>query len=162
MPRLPTLLFLTALLACGLADGVFAQAPGYRGPSARQLQAEYRAEVIGKVNDALLAWSASWSGDNLEELADLYREDATVIEDGGVPIRGPDAIREWLAAHLATDGYAQLHLQDFDARGGMAMAHSTFRINAADESTADTGNVITVFIQDGSRWRIRSQLFMRD
>ena len=157
MPRLPTLLFLTALLASGLADGVLAQAPGYRGPSAKQLQAEYRAEVIGKVNDALLAWSASWSRDDLEGVAD-----ATVIEDGGVPIRGPDAIREWLAARLATDGHAQLHLQDFDARGGMAMAHSTFRITAADESTADTGNVVTVFIQDGSRWRIRSQLFMRE
>jgi uncharacterized protein (TIGR02246 family) len=162
MPRFPTLLFLTALLASGLADGVLAQAPGYRGPSAKQLQAEYRAEVIGKVNDALLAWSASWSRDDLEGVADLYREDANIIEGGGAPIRGPDAIREWLAARLETDGHAQLHLQDFDARGGMAMAHSTFRISAADESTADTGNVVTVFIQDGSRWRIRSQLFMRE
>lgn len=151
-----------ALLALGLPATGAAQAPGYKGPDARQLRAQYLAEVIGQMNGIIEDWTGAWSADDLDALADLYVEDAVLIPPGGEPLRGWPAIRGWFAARLPEDEGVAAFLQDFDAAGGMAMGESNYRIERLASSGGGdlTGRLVTVLVQRGNRWRIRTQVFV--
>lgn len=138
-----------------------AQAPGYRGPSAGQLRAEYRAEVLVQVNRAMTEWGTAWDGDDVDALATLYLEDAVVFPAGGDPIRGREAIRAWLRETLPAHGSVEEFLQDFEVSGGMAMAYSRYRIQLPGEGRVGevSGELITIHLQRGRSWKIRSQVF---
>jgi ketosteroid isomerase-like protein len=136
------------------------QAPGYNGPDARQIRAEYRATVIGEINEALDDWSTAWSEDDLETLGEMYTDEAVVFPPVGPPIRGPQAVDEWLRGVLPTHGTAEAFLQDFEAAGNMAAVQTNYRIYVSDGPTSEvSGTLFTVFLQQGRSWRIRSQVF---
>jgi len=161
----PRRLLLTGVLAgvLVLPGAAFAQVPGYKGGDARQLLAEYRAEILGQLNQAMETWGRAWSEDDVEGLVDLYAEDATVFVHGKDPIRGQDAIRAHFGETLPTLGAADAFLLDFDASGGMAMAHSNYTIEVQSgpgRGTRLAGPMITVYVQRGRAWRIRSQAFL--
>lgn len=150
-----------ALAALAAASPLLAQAPGYRGPDARQIRAEYRAEVISHVNDALHLWAEAWTADDVETLTGLYLEEALLLVPGEAPVQGAAGIQSWLRESLPRHGRGELHLQDFDAAGGMAMAYSTYRIQEEGGGERQ-GKVISVFLLQGNRWRIRSQMFQEE
>lgn len=140
-----------------------AQAPGYQGPDARQIRAEYRAEMIWEMNAVVDAWAKAWGRKDLDALADLYTEEAVIFDADGRAARGHAAVRDWLGERLPAWNAAEAYLQDFEASGGMAMAHSTYRIEVdrATRSAGEiTGDMITVFLLRGGDWRIRSQVFL--
>lgn len=165
MSRLPSLLVLLPVLAlAALPSRAAAQAPGYKGPDARQLRAEYRAEVVWQMNQLMADWAEAWGKDDVDALARLYTDEAVVFPaEGGEPIRGSEAIRAWIAGAVAGQGNAEAYLQDFEASGGMAMAQSTYRIRLTGGGSTRgeaTGQMITILLLQGNRWRIRSQIFL--
>lgn len=158
LQRPPIVPWLTALLL--LPAAAAGQAPGYSGPDARQLRAEFRAEMLGQVHEVLGHWGTVWSRDELEELADMYAEDAVVFPPRGDPVRGREAIRSWLASVLPDHHGADAFLQDFAASGQMAAVQTTYRIALGNGTGRElTGVMFIVFLQQGRTWRIRSQVF---
>lgn len=155
--------FVACLLPCLLAvvpaSGA-AQAPGYRGPDARQIRAEYRAQVITEINEVLDRWSTAWSQDDVTALEEIYLEEAVVFPPRGPSVQGPEAIRGWLEGLLPTHGVAEAFLQDFEAAGSMAAVQTNYRIGVSDGPVDEvSGTLFTVFLQQGRSWRIRSQVF---
>ena len=148
----------SALLLLPVAGA--AQAPGYRGPDARQLRAEYRAEIIGQVGDALDEWGTAWAEDDLEALAEIYMEEAVVFPPDGDFHRGREAVMGWLREVLPSLGTADAYLQDLEASGGLAAVQTNYRIQGDGGSEPElTGTLFTLFVQQGRHWRIRSQVF---
>lgn len=149
-----------ALLLLAPAATLAAQAPGYQGPDARQLRAEFRAQVIGEINEALDIWSTAWTADDVDGLMDMYTDQAVVFPPAGEAIQGPEAVREWLEATLPAQGRAEAFLQDFEAAGNMAAVQTNYRIEVPDAPSGEaSGTLFTVFLQQGRSWRIRSQVF---
>ena len=142
---------------------VAAQAPGYPQLDPRAVRAEYTAEVLERVNDLLLVWGESWAGDQVDELADLYWEDAIIIPPGRTPIRGREAIREYFTEVLPEHGHIEAFMLDFDASGGMAQVFGNFMLgiqHGEEAGVQKTGPLITVYMMRGRTWRIRSQVFV--
>lgn len=158
----PAALVLSALFA---AAPVTAQAPGYPQIDPRSVRAEYAAEVLDRINDLLQDWGDSWATDQVDALAELYWEDAMLIPPGGgtVPIRGRDGIREYFAGVLPEHGHIEAFMLDFDASGGMAQVFGNFMLGIQQGEEAGvqkTGPLITVYMQRGRTWKIRSQVFI--
>lgn len=158
-PRFSPLLLLLSFHTV-LPASVQAQAPGYNGPDARQIRAEYRAQVIGEINEVLDDWTTAWSSDDLATLGEMYTDEAVVFPPTGPPLSGPEAIRGWLGDVLPGQGTAEAFLQDFEAAGSMAAVQSNYRIYVSDGPASEvSGTLFTVFLQQGRSWRIRSQVF---
>lgn len=128
-----------------------------------QRRMEYRAEILGELNELLSEWRDAWVADRPAELAELYTEDAVVSPpDGTAMARGRAAVEEFLETLLPTAGGIETNLADFDVGDGLAYAMGQFSFPVAREGGRPLrleGKFVTVFRQDGRRWRIRSQLF---
>lgn len=148
-----------ALLLAALAwpSGATAQAPGYLQVDTRSIMAEYHAEVIEQVNRVMGRWGAAWGRDEVEGVADLYWENAVLIPMGGTPLRGQDAIRGYLAETLPATGRVEAFMLDFDASGGMAVVYGNYMLE--EGGTQRSGPLLTVYMQRGRTWKIRSQVF---
>lgn len=126
---------------------------------------EYRAEMLGELNELMSDWRAAWSGDQLDEIAELYTDDAVVSPPGETPTaRGRDAVAAFLAELLAGAGGIETNLADFDVGESLAYAMGQFSYPVTAASGVRVagrveGKFVTVFRQEGSHWRIRSQLF---
>jgi ketosteroid isomerase-like protein len=156
--RSPSLLALAPVaLSCAAPFAAAAQAPGYEQIDTRSIMAEYHAEVIEQVNRVMGRWGAAWGRDDVDGVVDLYWDNAVLIPPGGVPLRGLEAIREHLTRTLPTTGRMEAFMLDFDASGGMAVVYGNYMLE--DGGTQRTGPLITVYLQRGRTWKIRSQVF---
>lgn len=128
-----------------------------------QRRMEYRAEMLTELNETMSDWRTAWAGDDVAQIAELYTEDAVVSPPGETPTaRGRDAIGEFLADLLTRAGGVETNLADFDVGESLAYAMGQFSFPVADGGGRVQGKFITVFRHEGSRWRIRSQLFEID
>jgi ketosteroid isomerase-like protein len=156
--RSPSLLtFALVALSWAAPSAAAAQAPGYPQIDTRSIMAEYHAEVIEHVNRVMGEWGAAWGRDDLDGVVGLYWDNAVLIPPGGAPLRGLDAIREHLTRTLPTTGRMEAFMLDFDASGGMAVVFGNYMLE--DGGTQRTGPLITVYLQRGRTWKIRSQVF---
>lgn len=151
---------LAALLVAALAgpSGATAQAPGYPPVDTRSILAAYHAEVIEQVNRVMGRWGTAWERDEVDRVADLYWENAVLIPLGGTPKRGQDAIRDYLAEALPATGRVEAFMLDFDASGGMAVVYGNYMLEV-DGGAQRSGPLVTVYLQRGRTWKIRSQVF---
>lgn len=149
-----TSLTLTLVLAAAPAA---AQVPGYQQLDTRQIMAEYHAEVLTGVNQVMDRWGRAWERDDVEEVLDLYWDNATLIPPTGPPLRGQDAIRGYLEASFPGQGAVEAFMLDFDASGGMAVVSGNYTLQAGGSQS--TGSLTTVYLQRGRTWRIRAQVF---
>ena len=142
----------------------FPGVPGSDGMSAAANRAEYYADVLMHTNEILSRWREAWAADALDDLLELYTEDATFIFTDDAVVRGREAIREKLASLLQETGEVQAAYSDFDASGRMGfisgMMH--FQMQDARSTRTVTGIHLTVLIRRGRDWRIRTQLFRLD
>lgn len=156
-------LLIGALAALLVAAPLRAQAPGYPQIDPRSVRAEYTAEVLERINDLQLEWGESWAGDRVDDLADLYWEDAIVIPPGRLPLRGREAIRAYFDEVLPEHGHIEAFMLDFDASGGMAQVFGNFMLgiqHGEEAGVQKTGPLVTVYMMRGRTWRIRSQVFV--
>jgi len=141
-----------------VASPVRAQAPGYDQIDTRRLLAEYHAEVIAQINRVMARWGEAWERDDLDRLADLYWDEAVVIPPGEAPVRGLAEVREWMQRALAETTRIEAFMLDFDASGGMAVVYGNYLLDGQD-GRRRSGPLVTVYLQRGRTWRIRSQVF---
>ena len=152
-----------ALCALMTTAPLAAQAPGYPQLDPRSVRAEYLAEALERVNELQQRWGESWAEDRIDELAELYWEDAMLIPPGGIPIRGREAIRAYFGEVLPDHGHIEAFMLDFDASGGMAQVFGNYLLGLHGGDGAGTqksGPLITVYMLRGRSWRIRSQVFV--
>ena len=142
----------------------FPGVPGGDGYSAAANRAEFYADVLLHTNELLTQWRQAWADDKLDEVLDLYTEDATFIFTDDPPVRGREAIREKLVSLLQQTGEVQAAYSDFDASGRMGLVSGlmTFQMQDANSLETVTGIHLTVLIRRGRDWKIRSQLFRLD
>lgn len=151
-----------SVLAAGLLAGLFAmplaaQAPGYQQLDTRQIMAAYHAEVIEGVNKVMSRWGSAWEDDDVDEVADLYWENASLIPPDEPPLRGRDAIRGYLARTVPGQGRMEAFMLDFDASGGMAVVSGNYAVEVG--GVQERGSLTTVYLQRGRTWKIRAQVF---
>jgi len=153
-----------ALLATALLPAALqAQAPGYQQLDPRSVRAEYTAEVLDRVNDLHGEWSEAWSTDQLDELMELYWEEAVLIPHDRPPLRGQDQIREYLAEVLPNHGQVEGFMLDFDASGGMATIFGNYMVQmqaGPEAGSSKQGPLVTVYMRRGRTWKVRTQVFI--
>ncbi len=161
MRSLSAALLLLPFAAAGLPQNALGQAPGYTQIDTRTIFAEYHAEVISDLNDLMAKWGTAWANDNLDDLTNLYWENAVMVPpQGGVPARGQEAIKSWLGEHLPEYGGMEAFMLDFDASGGMAVIYGNYLLQQpGNAATLASGPMVTVYLLRGKRWKIRSQIF---
>lgn len=157
-----------ALVAAGLLlnaawQPVEAQAPGYPPIDPRSVRAEYRAEVLERINENLARWGDAWASDRVDDLVDLYWEDALLIPPNASLVRGREALRGYFESVLPAHGHIEAFMLDFDAAGGMSQVFGNYMLGiqrGEGAGTQHSGPMLTVYMLRGRTWRIRSQIFM--
>jgi uncharacterized protein (TIGR02246 family) len=160
MSRPRSVLPLLALAGCAYVAGarpLAAQAPGYPSVDTRGIYAEYHAEVLEQLNKLMADWARAWKNDRAEDVADLYWENAVLIEPDQPPLRGRDAIRAYLEGALPLRGEIEAFMLDFDASGGMAVVYGNYQLT--ENGSQRAGPLVTVYLLKGRSWKIRSQVF---
>lgn len=137
---------------------VEAQAPGYPQIPIGQVRAEYVAEVIVQINAVLAEWGAYWGDDDVDELVDMYWEDALFIAPDGELRRGREELRAYFTGALPSMGDVEAFMLDFDASGGMSQVFGNYMLEV--EGVPTSGPMLTVYVRRGRDWKIRSQVFM--
>ena len=148
---------MSALFVLGAKD-LGAQAPGYPSVPIGEMRAEYVAYVITEINDVLAEWGGHWGEDRIEDLVDMYWDDALFIAPDGTLRRGRDELRTYFTEALPRMGGIEAFMLDFDASGGMSQVFGNYMLTV--EGVGTSGPMLTVYVQRGRGWRIRSQVFM--
>lgn len=143
------------LLSFGQAS---AQAPGYPPVDTRGIMAEYHAEVLDQINKVMDKWGKAWASDDVDDVVDLYWDNAEIITPDASAIRGRDEIRAYLETVLPEQGQMEAFMLDFDASGGMAMIYGNYQVT--QDGTEQRGPIVTVYSSRGRTWKIRSQVFV--
>lgn len=158
---LPTVVAVALVLF--VATGASAQTPGYQQIDIGSIRAEYVSEVLDRINDLLADWGGAWGGDEVDELSELYWEDALLIPPGGQLLRGREEIRDYFTTALGDHADIEAFMLDFDASGGMSQVFGNYMLGFASgdgAGTTESGTLITVYMLRGRNWKIRSQVFM--
>lgn len=139
--------------------------PGDRAVQNHMHQMQHRAEIVQQLNQLLSDWRVAWSDDQLEEILELYTEDAVISPPGtSATALGRDEVASALTRLLADAGGMETRLTDLDIGDRLAytMGWFSYPVIATDGVRAGgsvRGRFVTVFRQSNDRWRIRSQLF---
>jgi ketosteroid isomerase-like protein len=145
------------------ASHLHGQVPGYQQLDPRSVRAEYTAEVLDRINDHLADWGEAWANDRVDELTELYWDDAVLIPPEGGLLRGRQEIRAYFDSVLAEHGHIEAFMLDFDASGGMSQVFGNYTLGIQQGDGAGSqrvGPMITVYMMRGRTWRIRSQIFL--
>jgi uncharacterized protein (TIGR02246 family) len=125
-------------------------------------QAQYRALILERVNVVISDWQAAWNADDSGALAKDYSEFGTLVLTGE-KVTGREAIEDYLSETLPSIGHLSFSLAEFEASGSMAMMLSTFHFRESDGKSGErrevVGDCLTVLVEEGGGWKIRSQLF---
>ncbi len=162
--------FLTLSLSLASASPLLAQsanpgAPGGDGRGAGAFLAEYYAEVIQRVGEAMTEWRLAVREDRLDRTVDSYWEEAQLLFPDRQPIIGERALREFFEAFLPTIGEFQTSMIDFDASGRMGFVTGPFYYEvpvAGGSSERVEGTHVTILLRKGRDWKIRTQIFRLD
>ena len=150
-------LLVSATFVLGV-QGLSAQAPGYPSVPIGEMRAEYVAYVITEINDVLAEWGEHWSEDRVEDLVDMYWDDTLFIAPDGTLRRGRDELRAYFTEALPSMGSVEAFMLDFDASGGMSQVFGNYTLTV--DGVRKSGAMLTVYVQRGRAWKIRSQVFM--
>jgi len=139
-------------------------APGGDGRGAGAFLAEYYADVIINMTDAMATWRLSWRQGDLDGTIDSYWDNAQIFFPGRSPIIDKAAVERFYAGLLPSVGEMQTSMIDFDASGRMAFVSGPFYYEVPGAGDADRveGSHVTVLVRRGRDWRIRTQIFVAD
>jgi uncharacterized protein (TIGR02246 family) len=155
-----TLGLLATTLFCGAAE---AQVIPIHGGNARQEQMLYAAETLQEYQNIIRDWTAAWGRGSARDVARLYLEDATLVPEGGVILRGRREIVPALDPLLASRRNVRINLVEYEVRGTLFYALGSYTHSEVVDGNGNnrnvTGMVVTILQRDGRSWRIRSQIF---
>jgi len=136
--------------------------PGGDGMRADRFRAEYYAEVVQQINKVMGQWRKAWREDDLDRLLRLYDSDAIILMTDEAPARAEKGVHAFLDRMLPETGEIQASMVDFEASGRLAYIWGSFYYDVTGGEQAGkriTGDHVTLFIRQGRRWKIRSQVF---
>ena len=129
--------------------------------AAPTVSSEQARREIAQINDRTSAW---WDAGLLDSIADTYVEDATMIEQNEVPIRGRAAIRKLLFPGNPDSVVVHLRSTSDDVRVAdtIAVEKGHFVVEVRRKAPADTtnvlahgrGNYLTIWVRRAGAWRI--------
>lgn len=140
-------------------------APGGDGRGAGAFLAEYYADVILNMGDAMAEWRTAWRNDDMSGTLDSYWDNAQILFPARSPIVGREAVGNFYAGLLPSVGEIQTSMVDFDASGRMAFVSGPFYYEVPQATGTPErieGSHVTVLIRKGRDWRIRTQVFRAD
>lgn len=156
----------TAVLLLGsllVATPLAAQVIPIHGGSQRQDQMLYAAETLEEYQRIVRTWTSAWDRGNTRELARLYRDDATLVPQGGVILQGRQEIAPVLDSLVRDRNSFRINLVEYEVRGTLFYALGSFTYHEAGNGNGGaepvSGTVMTILQRDGRTWRIRSQIF---
>ncbi|MFC1662038.1 DUF4440 domain-containing protein [Gemmatimonadota bacterium] len=128
-----------------------------------RLKGEFYALMIEKVREVMAAWEAAWEGTGPNPLHATYSPQALLLQPGGMPLRGRDAIRGFSESALPVSREVLAGLRDLDATEGMAFFTGSYAIQPSRADRApNTGRHFTVVALEGDDWLIRAQFLLAD
>lgn len=106
------------------------------------------------------AWSKlASSGGDVEEILDFWTDDAVVVPPGMPPVRGKDALRDYVTGSQAIPGFSISWSADqveLSADGSLAwmLGSNLVEMDGEDGAIRSEGRVVTVWrLEDDGEWR---------
>jgi ketosteroid isomerase-like protein len=128
--------------------------------------ARVRIEAMQGATETLNAWSTAWARDDVRALMRLYQKDALVVlPTSSAPSQGEQAIAQALQASLPALGRIELGTVDVAVDDHLLYLYQKFVVEpgtaAGGGATGSgvTGTATLVMQREGSRWKIRAQIF---
>jgi ketosteroid isomerase-like protein len=125
-----------------------------------------RAEAMQGATETLNAWRTAWERDDVGTLMRLYQKDALLVLPGGAaPLQGAPAIEQALRANLPHVGLIELGTVDAAVDDHLLYLYQRFIVAPGSDATGaatgqgQTGTATLVMQREGSRWKIRAQIF---
>lgn len=108
------------------------------------------------------AWAAAYNAGDVDALAAMYWEDATLQPPGAPAATGQAAIREFIAGDIAATKAAGLTMNipsggAVDVSGDLAYEAGTYSVTDASGAIVDAGKYLGVFQKKDGKW-----LYVRD
>jgi ketosteroid isomerase-like protein len=118
-----------------------------------------QSDIVGRV----AVWEKLYNAGKFEELAAQYTEDATRLPYQAVRVEGRDAIVALNRSyHEAGAASVDLEVLGAESQGGLAWAHGTYHLKAADGSAFQTGKWMNVSKKVGKEWLIHADIWNTD
>ena len=137
--------------------------PGVTGRDRGAIRAEFLEAVIQGVRVTGTRLTEAWRTKDADAAAALYHEDAYVVTADGQDIRGHGEVLAYYRAALPLSGSLETSLLDVDASNNMAMTVERFVLTGSGpDHPPRQGIVLTVYLNDGRVWAIRSRVFRPD
>jgi len=122
----------------------------------------FRAEAMQDATDALNTFRNAWERDDVRGLMRLYQKDALLVLPGATaPTQGTQAIEQALQASLPRVGKIELGVVDAVVDDHLMYIYQRFVVEPGTGAAAEgmAGTATLVMQREGSRWRIRAQIF---
>jgi uncharacterized protein (TIGR02246 family) len=114
-----------------------------------------------------LAWMDAYNAGNADGVANLYAEDGILLPPGAPAVVGRAAIRDFIAADVATSKAAGLTFKNDEntgvgVSGDMGWISGTFSVTDASGATADKGKYLSVYRRINGDWQLIRDTFNSD
>ncbi len=137
--------------------------PGGRTVDVGRLRGDFYNQMVAKVTEVMNSFQGAWRTRGEVDLPPLYAPQATVLQPGGLPLKGREGVEAFSRAAGPLTSGIRTGMQDLEACEGFAYLSGYY---AMDPRTADRGSSsgrhFTVIQQEGGKWLIRAQLFVPD
>ena len=123
--------------------------------------ARYRNEVLQEIRPRLERWQAAWNAGDLDELADLYNDDARLFF-GPELVIGKAGIRQYFEEIGNSVAGMSNSLSDFYVSDRLAFLMGTYsyRVRRNGQLGERVESVyVATFVGYGRTWHIRTQVF---
>jgi ketosteroid isomerase-like protein len=137
--------------------------PGGRTVDVAGLRGDFYNEMVAKVNEVMGTWQGIWRGVGKESLPMVYTREATLLQPGGLPLKGREEIRGFSEVALPLTSALRTGMGDLEACEGFAYLSGYFAIDPArGDRGSSNGRHFTVIVNEGGKWLLRHQFFLPD
>ena len=160
-----TLLLVLLLLVGAVSPGLAQHVPGGVSTDWERDKREYRADVLRDYNALMETWRTALEKRDARTAMNLYSDAAYVRLPEGQLVSGRSAIQNDVEALVHNLVEIRTGLTDFVASSRLAYALGPFWYQYRTKEgslTSVTGTYLAVLVREGSRWKIRSQVFNPD
>jgi ketosteroid isomerase-like protein len=134
--------------------------PGSRSRAEGSVRAEFLDAVLRGLRPISTAWVDAWAEDDPENAARLYSEETLVVTPEGQQLVGRGDVLDYLMGAVPRFARLETFLTDFDASNNMAMTVERYVLTPASPGASqEVGLLLTVYLNDGDSWKIRTQVF---
>ncbi len=135
--------------------------PGSRSRAEGSVRAEFLDAVLRGLRPISSAWVDAWAEDDAEKAAGLYARETLLITPEGEQLEGRAEVLDYLLGAVSRIARVETFLIDFDASNNMAMTVERYVLTpSAPASARASGMLLTVYLNDGDAWKIRTQAFL--